>query len=173
MGSLRGIKSKLKEEERAEVARKDRQYEQDCLEWKDDPERYYSDHYATCPSCFGSFDPYDCPHPYWCYFECRFMDECLHAYLGYDPKLDDVSSDDIGRKEWLEDMQRCSDEHLPECFGDDCAAAGDPQPQCHDCWIQGACVDESNRRWQRDVEEVLRGREEWLDDMEREETSEE
>lgn len=61
MGSIRGIKSKAREEERATEARKrenqDRQGEEDFQTWQENPDPHYSEHCSDKPPCFGSEAP--------------------------------------------------------------------------------------------------------------------
>jgi hypothetical protein len=88
MGSIRSIKTKAKAEERAAEDNKGKQWEQEYEEWLNDPDRFHRDHYARRPGCFGSCDPYLCPYPHYCQYECGFMDACQIEYLGYDPRFE-------------------------------------------------------------------------------------
>ena len=105
MGSIRGIKSKAREEERATEARKrenqDRQWEQDYEAWQENPDPHYSEHCPDKPPCFGSENP----------------------------------------------------------------AMGDPFPQCHDCYLQGPCVEDfdnwfnqeklKDEQWEQDYKDWI------------------
>lgn len=98
MGSLRGIRTTVRAEEKAVDECKDRQWEQDYQEWTNDPERFYQEQYY--PACFGSCDPYDLPYPYYCQYECGRMDACQMLYMC---RLRESNSPDDMYEQWPEE----------------------------------------------------------------------
>ncbi len=102
MGSIRGIKTAKRAEERAAEDTRNKQWEQEYQDWLKDPDRLYRDYGRPC---FGSCDPFLCPYPHYCQYECGFMDACQIEYLGYDPTFEDMLWDEE-YKEWIEQQSR-------------------------------------------------------------------
>ncbi|MBI4962455.1 MAG: hypothetical protein HY913_04200 [Desulfomonile tiedjei] len=102
MGSLRGIKTEVRADEKAQEARKreaqDKQFEQDYLDWLSDPERHYKQYFR--PSCLGCIDDWIGPSP--CEW-CLWQDNCIDIFWEEegDPRVEELE-----QQEWLEDMER-------------------------------------------------------------------
>ncbi len=108
MGYLRGLKTKIRAEERAKEAIWDRLHEEDREAWQLSHDPNYSEHNGEHRGCFGNYLLMESLSP-----QCRscnardacesFSFDILHYWrrCHADPRFDDSESDDDYRKEML------------------------------------------------------------------------